>query len=131
MLRVPSSLDAETERLVTRTIGCCLRVHKELGPGFSERVYAEACAAELEDEAIPFEREKAIAIRYRGRLLCHHRLDFLIDGAVVLEAKSIERFHPVHVAQVVGYLRLADVRAGLLVNFNVELLKQGIRRVVL
>ena len=68
---------------------------------------------------------------YRGKLLCHQRLDLLVDQRLVVEIKSVERLHPVHVAQVVSYLRLTGARVGLLVNFNVPLLKQGIRRIVL
>ena len=68
---------------------------------------------------------------YRARFLCHHRLDLLVDGRLIIEIKSVDRIHPVHVAQVVSYLRVTKVRVGLVVNFNVPVLKQGIRRVVL
>lgn len=131
MLGVQSPLDDRTERLVSRVIGCCIAVHRELGPGMSERVYAEACAVELRLSGIECEREKPLAVRYRDHLLCYQRVDLFVAGTLVLETKSVDRLHPVHVAQVVTYLRLTGVRAGLLVNFNVEVLKHGIRRVVL
>jgi GxxExxY protein len=95
-----------------------------------EGVYADATILELAQRRIPFETEKPMPVRYKGTLLCYQRVDLLVDGRLVVELKSVERIHPVHVAQVVSYLRLAGVRAGLLVNFNVPLLKQGIKRVV-
>jgi GxxExxY protein len=86
---------------------------------------------ELVDRGIAFEMEKPLRVNYRGQLLCHQRLDMFVDGRLVLELKSVEMLHPIHVAQVISYLRLTRSRLGLLINFNVPLLKQGIRRVVL
>jgi len=77
------------------------------------------------------ESEKPIPVKYRGTLLCHQRLDLLVEGQLVLELKAVERLDSIHVAQVLSYLRVADVRLGLLVNFNVSILKNGIRRVIL
>jgi len=130
-LRLSSNVPAEAERLVRDTIGACLAVHRELGPGMSEAVYTRACSVELELRGIPFETEKAVAVMYRGRLLCHQRLDLFVARQLIVEVKSVERIHPVHVAQVVSYLRVTGVRVGLVVNFNVPMLKQGIRRVIL
>ena len=113
------------------TIGSCIAVHRELGPGMSEVVYSRATCIELDARGIPFEAEKAVSIRYRDKLLCQQRIDLFVDNRLVLEIKSVERIHPVHVAQVVSYLRITGARAGLVVNFNVPVLKQGIRRVVL
>ena len=79
---------------------------------------------------IPFESEKTVPVRYKGHLIGHHRIDLLVDRRLVVEIKSVEGIHSVHVAQVVSYLRVTGVHIGLLVNFNVPLLKQGIRRVV-
>ena len=129
--RVQSSLSDELELLVQQTIGCCLEVHRCLGPGLGERLYHEACVIELHSRGLAFERERRIAIRYKDRFLSHQRIDLLVDSRLILEVKSVDRLHPVHVAQVVGYLRLIELRVGLVVNFNVELLKHGIRRVVL
>ncbi len=94
-------------------------------------MYSRAVCIELEARGIPFEAEKPVPIRYRGKLLCHQRIDLFVDDRLVLEIKSVERIHPVHIAQVVSYLRITDARIGLVVNFNVPVLKQGLRRVVL
>jgi GxxExxY protein len=94
-------------------------------------VYRRAVAVELEARQISFEVEKSIPIRYRGALLCHHRLDLLVDQRVVLELKAIDRLQALQVAQIISYLRASQSRVGLLVNFNAPVLKQGIRRIVL
>ena len=130
-LRLTSTLSSGLERLVQDTIGAFLAVHRELGPGMSEGVYSRACRIELDRRGISFEAEKSVPVTYRGRLLCHQRIDLFVDGQLVVEVKSVEQIHPVHVAQVVSYLRLTRTRIGLVVNFNVPVLKQGIRRVVL
>jgi GxxExxY protein len=130
-LRVQSSLPDDVEDLIHAVIGAFLAVHRELGPGMSEAVYAGAAKLELTTRNIPFEDEKVYPVRYRGKFLRHQRVDLLVDKRLVVEIKSVERLHPVYKAQVVSYMRVADVRAGLLVNFNVALLKQGIQRVVL
>jgi len=129
-LRLLSPLSPELEELIRRTIGAMLIVHRELGSGMSEAVYAAALRIELSARGIAFESEKLVPVRYRGQLIGQHRVDLLVEGQLVVEVKSVESLHPVHVAQVVSYLRLTGARAGLLVNFNVPLLKQGIRRIV-
>jgi|SRR6185295_11204082 len=131
MLKVATPLNDALENLAHHVIGCCVAVHRELGPGLLESIYAQAVMLELRARQIQFEAEKAIPVRYRGTLLCHQRLDLLIEGQLVLELKSVERLDSIHVAQVLSYLRVADVRLGLLVNFNVSILKNGIRRVIL
>jgi GxxExxY protein len=129
-LRLVSSLPPELEDLVQRTIGALLDVHRELGSGMSESIYAAAARLELEARSILFEIEKTVPVRYKGHLIGHQRIDLLVDRRLVVEIKSIQCIHPVHVAQVVSYLRVTGAQIGLLVNFNVPLLKQGIRRVV-
>ena len=129
-LRLLSPLSPELEELIRRTIGAMLIVHRELGSGMSEAVYAAALRIELSARGIAFESEKLLPVRYRGQLIGQHRVDLLVEGQLVVEVKSVESLHPVHVAQVVSYLRLTGARAGVLVNFNVPLLKQGIRRIV-
>jgi GxxExxY protein len=131
MLKIISPLPEELEQLAHDVIGCCLTVHQELGPGLLESVYPRAVAMEFEGRGIPFEMEKSLRVNYQGRLLCHQRLDMFVDSRIVLELKSVELLHPIHVAQVVSYLRLTGARLGLLINFNVPMLKQGIRRVIL
>ncbi|HEY2904649.1 MAG TPA: GxxExxY protein [Vicinamibacterales bacterium] len=131
LTRVTSTLSAALETLINETIGCCVAVHRELGPGLSESAYSRACCIELAFRGIQFETERSVVVRYRNSIVCQQRIDLFIDRALVVEVKAVERIHPVHVAQVVSYLRATGVRAGLVVNFNVPLLKQGIRRVVL
>lgn len=131
MLRIPSPLPDEIEELVHKTIGCCIRVHRELGPGLLESTCSRAVSIELHAAGIPFEAEKHIPVTYRGRLICHHRLDLVVANKVVVEIKSVERLAPVHHAQLLNYLRVSGFRVGLLVNFNVPVLQEGIRRVVL
>jgi GxxExxY protein len=111
-------------------IGCALRVHQALGPGLLETAYSACLAHELSLSGLHFEKEKAMPVSYRGlNLECGFRLDFLIADQVVLEVKAVERLLPVHEAQLLTYLRLCNKRLGLLINFNVPMLKQGIRRV--
>ena len=131
LLRASSDLPTDLEHLVHTTIGCCLAVHRELGPGLLERVYPRAIAMELTSCGIPHSSEKAIPIRYRGEVICQQRIDLFVDDRLVLEIKAVERLNPIHVAQVINYLRVTGARVGLLVNFNVPNLKQGIRRIVL
>jgi GxxExxY protein len=130
-LRIPSPLSGELELLIHRTIGCCIRVHTGLGPGLLESIVTEAVCIELETAGLSFEREKRIPITYRGRFLSHHRLDLVVAEQIVLELKSVERLNPVHHAQVLSYLRASGLKVGLLMNFNVPVLQNGLRRIVL
>jgi len=130
MLRIQSPLSDDLERLAHDVIGCCVQVHRALGPGLLETIYARAVGIELAAQAIPFEAEKSFPVFYRGSLLCHQRLDLLVADRIVLEVKSVERLDSIHVAQVLSYLHVADVRLGLLINFNESILKSGIRRVI-
>lgn len=130
-LRLISTLPPELEDLVQRTIGALLDVHRELGSGMAEAVYSAATCIELTARGIAFASEKTFPVRYRGHLLGYHRIDLFVDGRLIVEIKSVEQIHSVHIAQVVSYLRLTGARVALLVNFNVPILKQGIRRIVL
>jgi GxxExxY protein len=129
-LRLASTLPPDLEALVHRVIAALIAVHRELGSGMSESVYATAARIELAAQGIPFEAEKTHPVKYRGQLIGHHRIDLIVDGRVVVEIKSVDCLHPTHVAQVVTYLRVTGARIGLLVNFNVPVLKQGLRRVI-
>ena len=103
-----------------------------LGPGLLESAYQECLSRELTVRGIPFEREYPLPLEYKGiRLQCGYRLDLLVAGAVVVEVKSVETLTPVHEAQLLTYLRLGGWRMGLLINFNVPILKQGIRRKIM
>jgi GxxExxY protein len=125
------ALPAHVESVISTCIVSCLAVHRALGPGFNEGTYARACRIELRHAGLAFDDEKVVRIRYRGELVCTQRIDLFVENAVVLELKSVEAIQSVHVAQVVSYLRAIGARAGLIVNFNVPLLKNGLKRVVL
>jgi GxxExxY protein len=125
-----SVLSPETDALITQIIGCAIRVHTELGPGFLETIYARALGVEFEHSDIAFEREKAIVVRYRGQAIAGQRLDFVVEDQVILEIKAALRLEPVFQAKVISYLRATKLRVGLLINFNVPLVKDGIKRIV-
>jgi GxxExxY protein len=113
-------------------IGAAIEVHRHLGPGLLESVYETCLARELALQGIAFERQKAVPIEYKGvKMDAGHRLDFLVEGRVVVEVKAVDEIAPVHAAQVLSYLRSGAYRLGLLINFNVEILRQGIKRIVL
>ena len=128
MLRIPSPLPDDLELLVTQTIGCCVRVHCALGPGLLESIYAQALCIE-QMTGIPFERERAVVVTYRHRKIPGQRVDLIVGGAVIVEIKSVEALAPIHFAQVLTYLRLSKRRLGILINFNVPQLKEGVRRI--
>ena len=118
--------------LTREVIGAAIEVHKLLGPGLLESAYEECLARELVLRNIRFERQKPAPVVYKDvKLECGYRMDFLIDGRVVLELKAVEALAPVHEAIVLTYLRLSGCRLGLLINFNVPILKDGIRRFIL
>jgi GxxExxY protein len=126
-----SVLTPEQDELITRIIGCAIRVHKELGPGFLERIYATALAFELQAEGILYEREVSVVVNYRDLLpIDGQRIDFIVAGSVILEIKAVSRLDPIFEAKMISYLRTAKIKVGLLMNFNVLLLKDGIRRIV-
>lgn len=120
------------KELTDQIIGAAIEVHRALGPGLLESAYQACLAHELRLRSLPFEREKPLPVEYKGVALdCGYRLDFLVDGKVIVELKAVEQVHPVHEAQLLTYLKLTGCRVGLLINFNVPLLKQGITRRVL
>jgi GxxExxY protein len=128
--------DTETQRsklneLSNRVIGLCIEVHRELGPGLLESAYEEALAYELTLAGIKFERQRDMPLLYKGiRLDCGYRLDLVVEGELILELKTVSELLPVHHAQVLTYLKLERRSLGLLINFNVPVLKNGIRRIV-
>jgi GxxExxY protein len=130
-LRVATTLPDEVEAAAKKTIGCALRVHRELGPGFKEPIYHEALCLELHEQEVRFEREKKILVHYRDWDLPGHRLDLVVEGVVVVELKAVKKIKELHARQVLSYLKASQLRLGLLINFNTQWLKHGIRRVVL
>ncbi len=112
-------------------VDAALEVHRTLGPGFAESVYEEALAVELSRRAIPFNRQVPLSVTYKGVRVGEGRIDLLVGGELVVELKSVEQLAPIHVAQVISYLKALDRPLGLLITFNVNLLRTGIRRVIL
>ena len=113
-------------------IGCAIEVHRALGPGLLEPTYEMCLCRELSLRNIPFERQKPIPVIYKGvKLECGYRTDVVVDGSVLVEIKAIDSLLPVHEAQLLSYLKLGGWKVGLPINFDVELLKHGIRRRVL
>jgi GxxExxY protein len=121
--------DDALNELSFAVIGAALEVHRTLGPGFLEAVYEEALCVELQLRGIPYARQAAVTLSYKGRPIGEGRVDLLVGGALIVELKAVEALVPVHIAQVLSYLRATDHRLGLLINFNVPSLKQGIKRV--
>ncbi len=112
-------------------IGAAMDVHRELGPGLLESAYEACLAYELIQRGFKVERQKELPVKYRNVTLdCGYRMDLLVQDKVVVEVKAIESLHPVHKAQLLSYLRLSGHKVGLLINFNVTVLKTGIQRVV-
>ena len=113
-------------------IGCAIEVHKELGPGLLESTYEAALARELTLLGVPIQKQLPMPLRYKGEELdCGYRIDLLVGSDVIVEIKSVISLLPIHEAQLMTYLKLAGKRTGLLINFNVQQLRDGIRRFVL
>ncbi|MFC1725333.1 GxxExxY protein [candidate division KSB1 bacterium] len=112
-------------------ISCALEVHSKLGPGLLESIYEEALAFEFSLRKIEFERQKSIVVKYKDQDVGIHRIDFLIEDQVVLELKAVELMHKIFEAQLLTYLKALNKRVGLIINFNVVKLKDGIKRMIL
>ena len=125
-------IPASVERVGRAVMDAAFAVHKALGPGLLESVYEACLAEELTQRGLRVERQVGVPVTYgQTRLEVGYRLDLLVEGAVVVEIKSVEALAPIHTAQVLTYLRFSNVRLGYLINFNTVLLKQGLRRLVL
>ena len=124
----------ENEKLnkITETIiGAVINVHRALGPGLLESAYEACMVYELAQAGLKVEQQKPLPIVYRGvKLECGYRMDLMIDNEIIVEIKSIEKLLPIHQAQLLSYLKLSNCRVGLLINFNIKVLKNGIQRVV-
>ena len=119
----------ETNEITRIIIGCAIEVHKQLGPGLLESAYEECLAYELKEKELLFQRQKALPIEYKKiQLEYGYRIDFLVEDTVIVELKSVEALHPLHEAQTLTYMKFSDKKVGLLINFNVLVLKDGIRR---
>ena len=115
--------------LTGQVIGAAIEVHKVLGPGLLESTYESCLCVELEKRNIPYERQKQLPIDYKGTIVdCGYRVDLLVAGRIVVELKASENLLPIHEAQLLTYLKLSEIKVGLLINFNVLVLKDGIKR---
>ena len=123
--------DENLDALAHLVIGAAIEVHRELGPVYLEEVYEEALAVELGLRRLPFERQKPIAVYFKGQRVGEGRLDFLIAERLIVELKAVEALAPIHQAQVISYLKTTRLPLGLLINFNVPLLSKGVKRVIL
>jgi len=121
----------EVDQITHTVIGAAIEVHRRLGPGLLESAYEACLAYELGQRRVRFERQKTVPVVYKGqRLDCGYRMDLLVEEKVVVEVKAVEQLTNVHKAQLLSYLKLSGCNVGLLMNFNVEVLAKGLRRMV-
>jgi GxxExxY protein len=126
MKDTPVDIDSLTEKI----IGCAIEVHRELGPGLLECIYRECLCVELEVNGLKAVTGRHVNLQYKGKRVAGHlELDLLVEDSLILELKAVEKLHPVHVAQLITYLKLTGCPAGLLLNFNQSTLRAGLRRV--
>jgi GxxExxY protein len=122
---------AQLNRITESIIGAAIDVHRGLGPGLLESAYEACLAFELAQRGLKVEQQKPLPVVYKDvKLDCGYRLDLLVEDAVIVEIKAVDRLAPIHKAQLLSYLKLTGCKVGLLLNFNVQVLKHGIRRVV-
>ncbi|MGA7983372.1 MAG: GxxExxY protein [Chromatiaceae bacterium] len=121
----------ELDRIARQTIGAAIEVHRNLGPGFLEGIYEAALAIELVQRGISFQRQVAVDVQYKGVKVGESRLDLLVENTLVVELKAVDTLLPIHVAQVISYLKVVKRPLGLLLNFKVEMMRKGIQRVIL
>lgn len=122
-------MDDQTEQLAHEVIGAAIEVHRHLGPGYLESVYEEALGIELGLRGVTFRRQVVFALDYKGYQVGEGRLDLLVGGVLVVELKAVDGFAPIHTAQAISYLKATRHRLALLINFNVPVLKDGLKRV--
>ena len=117
--------------LTDQVIGYAIEVHKELGPGLLESAYEECLCYELRQSGIEFVQQASLPVSYKNiSLECGYRIDIVVENALIVEIKAVRAFQPIHEAQLLTYLKLSGIQTGLLINFNVPLLKEGIKRLV-
>ena len=121
----------DINNLSSTIIGAAIEVHKALGPGLLESAYEECLCHELSLRGVSFERQKPLPVEYKGtKLDCGYRLDIIVENTIILELKSCEKIEPIHKAQLLTYLKLSGLHLGLLLNFNVPVMRDGIIRIV-
>ena len=121
----------DINQLSSKIIGAAIQVHKALGPGLLESAYEECICHELSSQGLSIETQKPLAINYKGiKLDCGYRLDIVVENTIILELKSCEKIEPIHKAQLLTYLKLSGLNLGLILNFNVPVMRDGIVRIV-
>jgi len=124
--------DVKFDELSNKVLGCALEVHRQLGPGLLESAYEQCLAYELRHANVPFRVQVELPIQYKQiQLDCGYRMDLLVADRLIVELKSVDQLLKIHEAQILTYMKLAKLKVGLLINFNVEVLRQGIKRFVL
>ena len=122
----------EVNDITRKIIGCAIEVHKNLGPGLLESAYEECLAFELNKTGLSIKRQIPAPVVYKDvKLECGYRIDILVENLVIIELKVVDEINPVHQAQILTYLKFSNMKFGLLINFNVTILKNGIRRFIL
>ncbi len=129
-LLVADKLDQDTETLIKVIIGAAIDVHRELGPGYFEKVYEQAMALELRSRGLSFAMQVPVAVCYKGEKIHGQILDMVVEGKVILELKSVEMLLQVHEAQIISYLKSTEIPVGLLINFKEKWVKDGIKRFI-
>ena len=130
--KITKGVRMEFDALSNQVIGCAIEVHRILGPGLLESAYEQCLAHEFSQAGIRFKLQHALPVEYKGlRLDCGYRIDVLVQDALILELKSVDAILGIHKAQLLTYMKLAGIQTGLLINFNVMRLQEGIRRFVL
>ncbi len=124
-------LPEEMNQMTYAVIGAAMEVHRVMGPGFLEAVYQNCLSQELRMRGIPFHPKKPVPVTYKGYQVGRGQLDFLVNDVLIVELKAVEKLAPIHEAQVISYLKMTKLPLALLINFNVPLLKDGIRRIIL
>lgn len=120
------------EELTNKLIACAIEVHRHLGPGLLESAYEECFCHELKLQEISLERQKSLPLEYKGiKLDCGYRMDVVADSKAIVEVKCVEKILPVHEAQLLTYLKLSELKVGLIINFHSRFIKDGIKRLVL
>ena len=131
-MKVMKEKNIEFTELSNKVIGCAIEVHKALGLGLLESTYQQCLCHELRLNHIDFEIEKPLPVVYKDcRLDCGYRIDILVEGEIVVELKSVEHLKPIHEAQILSYMKLSNMKYGFLINFNVTLLKKGLKSFIL
>jgi GxxExxY protein len=124
------AIPEEDEAIARGVIGAAIEVHRVLGPGFLESIYERALMHELQLRRLPAARQHTLLVIYKELPIQEHRLDLLVGGRVIVEVKAVDSIAPIHEAQLLSYLKASSLRVGLIINFNVVMLRDGIRRLV-